>query len=140
MSTKIKDIMSRQVEVVRPDDSLQEAAKKMRSRDVGFLPVCDGERLVGGLSDRDITVRGTAEGKDPRKTKVKDLAEKQVCWCYQDQSVDDAAKMMQDKEVRRIMVIDRDSKQLVGIVSLGDVATKASVKTSGNVLEKVGPK
>jgi CBS domain-containing protein len=140
MSTKIKDIMSRNVQVVRPDDTLQEAAKKMRSHDIGFLPVCDGERLVGGLSDRDITVKAIADGKDPKKSKVKDFAEKEVAWCYADQSVDDAAKRMKDKEVRRIMVIDRNSRQLVGIVSLGDVATKASGKTSGNVLEKVGPK
>ena len=104
------------------------------------LPVCDGERLVGGLTDRDITVRVTAQGMDPKKTRVKDLAQKDVTWCYADQSVDDAAKKMKDKEVRRIMVIDRDTKKLVGIVSLGDMATKASVKTSGNVLEKVGPR
>ncbi|HTP00268.1 MAG TPA: CBS domain-containing protein [Anaerolineales bacterium] len=140
MSAKIKDIMSRDVEIVHPDDTLQQAAMKMRSRDVGFLPVCDGERLVGGLSDRDITIRATAEGKDPKKARVKDFAQMQVAWCFADQSVDDAAKRMQDKEVRRIMVIDRDTRRLVGVVSLGDVATKDSSKRSGKVLEDVGPK
>ncbi len=140
MSTKVRDIMSRNVEVVRPDDTLQEAAKKMRSRDVGFLPVCDGERLVGALSDRDIAIGAVAQGKDPRKTKVKDLARSDVCWCFDDQDVDEAARMMKDKEVRRVMVIEREGKQLVGIVSLGDLATKSSGKTSGSVLEKMGPK
>ncbi len=140
MSTKVKDIMSRDVHVVSPDDSLQEAAKKMRSHDIGFLPVCDGQKLVGALSDRDIAIHAVAEGKDPKKTKVKEIGTKEVCWCYDDQSPEDAAKMMKDKEVRRMMVIDRDSKQLVGILSVGDLATKSSSKTSGSVMEKTGPK
>ncbi len=140
MSTKIKDIMSRDVEVINPNDSLLDAAKKMRSHDIGFLPVCDGERIVGGISDRDITVKGVAEGKDPKKTRVNDVAQHEVAWCYADQSVDDAAKRMKDKEVRRVMVIDRESKRLVGVVSLGDIATKESSKTSGKVLEDFGPK
>ena len=140
MSTKLKDIMSHDVEVVHPDDTLQDAARKMRSRDVGFLPVCDGERLVGALSDRDITIHAVAEGKDPKKTKIKDLGKTDVCWCFDDQSPDDAARMMKDKKVRRVVVIDRDNKQLVGVVSVGDLATKASSKTSGIVMEKTGPK
>ncbi len=140
MSTKIKDIMSRDVHYVNPDDSLQDAAKQMRSHDVGFLPVVDGARLVGALTDRDIAVQAVAEGKDPKKTKVKDVASKEVAWCYDNQSPDDAAKAMKDKEVRRIMVIDHDSKQLVGVVSVGDLATKDSSKTSGSVIEKTGPK
>ncbi len=140
MSTMIREIMSRDVEVVHPDDTLQEAAKKMRSRDVGFLPVCDGERLVGAVSDRDITIGAVADGKDPKKTRVKDLVNSQVCWCFDDQDVDEAVKMMKDKEIRRVMVIERNGKQLVGVVSLGDLATKSSGKTSGNVLEKMGPK
>lgn len=140
MSKKIRDIMSHDVEVVHPDDSLQEAAKKMRSRDVGFLPVCDGQRLVGALSDRDITIGAVADGKDPKKTKVKDFAKSEVCWCFDDQDVEDAAKMMKDKEVRRIMVVDRLGKQLVGVVSVGDLATRSSSKTSGAVMEETGPK
>ena len=140
MSTKVRDIMSRDVHVVNPDDSVQDAAKQMRSHDVGFLPVCDGQRLVGTLTDRDIAIHVVAEGKDPRKTKVKDLAQHGVTWCYEDQSPDDAANMMKDKEVRRIMVIDRNSKQLVGVVSVGDLATKDSSKSSGSVMEKTGPK
>ncbi len=140
MSKKIKDIMSRDVEVVHPDDSLQDAAKKMRHQDVGFLPVCDGQRLVGALTDRDIAVGAVAEGKDPKKMKVKDVASRDVNWCFADQDVDDAAKLMKDKEIRRVMVIEREGKQLVGVVSVGDLATKSSSKDSGSVMEKTGPK
>ncbi len=140
MSTKVRDIMSRDVHVVRPDDSLQDAAMQMRSHDVGFLPVCDGERLVGTLTDRDIAIQAVAEGKDPKKTRVKDLGNREVCWCYDDQSPEDAARMMKDKEVRRVLVIDRDSKQLIGVVSVGDLATRSSSKASGSVMEKTGPK
>ncbi len=140
MSQKIKDIMSRDVHVVSPDDTVQEAAKQMRSHDIGFLPVCDGQRLVGALSDRDIAMGAVAEGKDPKKMKVKDIASSDVCWCFDDQDVDEAAKMMKDKEVRRVMVIERTGKQLVGVVSVGDLATKSSSKRSGSVMEKTGPK
>jgi CBS domain-containing protein len=140
MSKKIKDIMSRDVEVVSPDDSLQDAAKKMRSHDVGFLPVCDGQRLVGALTDRDIAIGAVAEGKDPKKMKVKDVASPDVCWCFDDQDPDDAAKLMKDKKVRRVMVIERQGKQLVGVLSVGDLATKLSSKDSGSVMEKTGPK
>ncbi len=140
MSKKVKDVMSRNVEVVHPDDTLQQAAQKMRARDVGFLPVCDGQRLVGALSDRDIAIGAVAQGKDPRKTKVKDVATPDVCWCFDDQSVDDASKIMQDKAVRRVMVVERDGRQLVGVVSVGDLATRDSGKTSGRVMEQTGPK
>ena len=136
---KLKDIMTRDVEVVQPDDTLQDAAKKMRARDIGFLPVCDGERLVGTLSDRDITVLATAEGKDPKKTHVKELAHSDVYWCFDDQDVNEATKMMKEKQVRRMVVIDHHDKKLVGIVSLGDLATKSSSKASSGVLESVGP-
>jgi CBS domain-containing protein len=140
MSTKIKAIMSRDVEVAHPDDTLQEAASKMRSRDVGFLPVCDGERLVGALSDRDITIGAVADRRDPKKTRVKDLARSDVCWCFDDQDVDEAARVMKDKVIRRVMVIERNGRQLVGVVSVGDLATKDSTKTSGSVMEKTGPR
>ena len=140
MSKKVKDVMTRDVEVVHPDDTIQEAAGKMRSRDVGFLPVCDGERLVGALSDRDIAIGAAAAGKDPRKTRVKDLASPGVYWCFDDQSVDEAARLMQDKEVRRMMVIGRDDRQLVGVVSVGDLATRDSGRTSGRVMEQTGPR
>jgi CBS domain-containing protein len=118
---KLKDIMTREVEVVRPDSTLQEAATKMKGIDVGPMPVCDGDRLVGMLTDRDITVRAVAEGCDPKSTKVRDVMTPDVFWCFEDQDVRDAAKLMQDKQIRRLIVLNRD-KRLTGIVALGDIA------------------
>jgi CBS domain-containing protein len=134
---KLKEIMTQDVEVVHPDDTLQTAARKMRERDVGFLPVCDGERLVGALSDRDVTIKAIAEGMDPRSTRVKDVVHSRVIWCYDNQNVSDAVRKMKENQVRRLMVIQRDNKQLVGVVSLGDLATNGTEKMSSSLLQSV---
>ena len=134
---KLKDIMTRDVEVVQPDESLQSAARKMKQRDIGFLPVCENDRLVGTLTDRDITVEAVADGRDPKKTQVKDLVHSDVIWCYEDQDVTEGAQLMEDKQVRRLMVVRRDDKKLVGVVSLGDLATHTKPKLFGEVLDKV---
>lgn len=136
---KIKEIMTSDVEVVRPDDNLQTAAEKMRRRDVGFLPVCDGQRLVGTLSDRDLAVRGVADGLDPKSTPVKELATSNVVWCFEDDTIADAAKKMQTGQIRRLMVIRRGDKKLVGVVSLGDLAAGGTVKASSDVLRSTSP-
>ena len=96
---KLKEIMTQEVEVVRPDDTLQTAAQKMKTRSIGFLPVCDGERLVGALSDRDITINATAGGLDPRTTRVKDLVHSKVIWCFDDQNVSEAARKMKENQI-----------------------------------------
>ena len=134
---KLKEIMTQDVEVVHPDDTLQTAARKMRERDVGFLPVCDGERLVGALSDRDVTIKAIAEGMDPRSTRVKDVVHSRVIWCFDNQNVSDAVRKMKENQVRRLMVIQRDNKQLVGVVSLGDLATNGTEKMSSSLLQSV---
>ena len=134
---KLKDIMTLEVEVVRPDDTLQTAAQKMKARSIGFLPVCDGERLVGALSDRDITVNATADGLDPKTTRVKDLVHSKVIWCFDDQTVSEAAQKMKENQIRRLMVINRREKNLVGVVSLGDLANNGHEKMSGSVLLSV---
>jgi len=128
--------MTRAAEVVRPDSSLQEAARKMKDLDVGFLPVCDGERLVGTLTDRDIAVRAAAEGKDPKTTRARDTMTPEVLYCFEDQDVAEAARIMKDKQVRRLPVLNRD-RRLVGILSLGDVATQTDEEVAGNTLEAV---
>jgi CBS domain-containing protein len=133
---KLKEIMTREVEVIHPDDSLQAAARKMKTKDIGFLPVCDGERLVGVVSDRDITVRATAEGVDPKAAPVRDSTTTELVYCFDDQGVDEAAQLMKDKQIRRLMVLNRD-KRLVGVVSLGDLATNGNKKLSEQVLESV---
>jgi len=133
---KLKDLMTKDVVVIHTDDSLETAAKKMRERNIGFLPVCDGERLVGTLTDRDITVQAIADGKNPKNTRVRDLVHSDVFWCFEDQEVQEGAKLMGDNQVRRLMILDHD-KHLCGVISLGDIATNGNDKISAQVLESV---
>ena len=134
---KLKDIMTSEVEVIRPDDTLRTAAQIMRNRDIGFLPVCDGERLVGALSDRDITVQAIAEGLDPKNTRVRDIVHSRVIWSFDDENVTSAVKKMKENQVRRLIVIHRESKKLAGVVSLGDLANNTTEKISSSVLLSV---
>jgi CBS domain-containing protein len=134
---KIKDVMTRDVETVRPDQTLQEAATKMKALDVGPMPVTEGDRLVGVLTDRDIVVRGVAEGRDARTTKVRDAMTSDVVSCREDDDVKDAANKMKDRQIRRIVVVD-GQQRVSGIVSLGDIAVDTGdEKMSGRVLEEV---
>ena len=134
---KIKDVMTKSVETVRPDQTLQEAASRMKSLDVGPMPVCENDRLVGMLTDRDIVVRAAAEGRDVRTTKVRDAMTPDVVVCSEDDDVKDAAKTMKDRQIRRLVVVD-GQKRVAGIVSLGDIAVDTSdEKMSGRVLEEV---
>jgi CBS domain-containing protein len=134
---QVKNIMSQNVEVVRPDSSIAEAAKKMKALDVGALPVSDGDRLVGMITDRDITIEATAQSRDPVTTLVRDCMQPEVIYCFEDQDVEEAERIMQEKQIRRLPVLTRE-KRLVGIVALGDLATKISqVKEVGTTLREV---
>ncbi len=134
---KVHDIMTPQVEVIPPDACLQEAAEKMRRLDVGLLPICDGRQLVGMLTDRDITVRATAKGCNPTTTTVREVMTDEVVYCFEDQDVEIPAQMMELRQIRRVPVVNR-AKQLVGIVSLGDVALETGNRDlSGETLERV---
>ncbi|MBX6315990.1 MAG: CBS domain-containing protein [Isosphaeraceae bacterium] len=134
---KIKDIMTPGVECVSPDDTIQEAARKMRDLDVGPMPVCDHDRLAGMITDRDITIRAVAEGRDPSSTKVREVMTEGVVYCFEDEDLEAAARTMQDQQIRRVLVLNRD-KRLVGIVSLGDLATESGDKAkAGEVLQDV---
>ncbi len=134
---QVKDLMTLDVEVVRPDTPLREAAEKMRSLNVGVMPVCDGTKLLGMLTDRDITVRATALGRDPNSTTVGDTMTPDVAFCYEDQDVSEVAELMQQLQVRRIPIVNR-AKELVGIVSLGDIAVDSNNdKLSSQVIEDV---
>jgi len=133
----LRDIMTINVEVIHPDATLKEAADMMKSLNVGPIPVCDGQRLQGMVTDRDITVRATAEGWDPNTTRVRDVMTPDVVYCFEDQDVRDAARMMEEHQIRRLIVLDRN-KDLVGIVSLGDMAVyTADDEETGEVLERV---
>ena len=134
---QVQDIMTPNVEVIFPAASLREAAEKMSRLDIGPLPVCDGERLVGMLTDRDITVRATAQGLDPNTTSVREVMTPEVVYCFADQEVEIAAQMMEVRQIRRVPVLDRD-KRLVGIVALGDIALQAEDRElAENTLEGV---
>jgi CBS domain-containing protein len=135
---QVAEVMTHGVECTRPDMTLQEAARKMRELDVGPLPVCgDHGKLVGMLTDRDITVRAVAAGDDPRTVKVRDVMTPEVIYCFEDEDVAKAAQLMKEKQVRRLVVLDRD-KRLVGIVSLGDLAVDTGDnELAGDTLEGV---
>src|SRR4051812_38615660 len=133
----VKEIMTHNVEVVSPGDTLEQAARKMEVLDVGPLPVCEGHRVVGMITDRDITVRATAAGCDPKTTLVGDAMTQGITCCYEDQDVSEAARLMKEGQIRRLLVMNR-AKDLVGIVSLGDLATEAGGQGQpGEVLKKV---
>jgi CBS domain-containing protein len=136
MAQKIQDVMTRDVEVISPDDTLRSAAEKMRDRDVGPIPVCDGQRLVGMLTDRDIVVRIIAQGKDAQSTRVSEAMSPHVEYCFAEDSLDGALRHMSSKQIRRLVVLD-SNKKLVGIVSLGDLSREASEERSGEALEAI---
>ncbi len=116
----IAEVMTTDVEVVRPEETLRDAARAMADLDVGSLPVCDGRKLIGMITDRDITIRAVAEGKGA-DTPVQEIMTDDVVWCSDSDSVDAVLQQMSDAQIRRIPVIDAD-RQLVGIVALGDIA------------------
>jgi len=119
---KIRDVMTRDAKLANPDDTLQHAAKLMEDCDCGVLPVAEGDRLIGMITDRDIAVRAVAHGKGP-KAKVRDAMSQEVKYCFDDEDISHVCKNMSEIQVRRLPVMDR-SKRLVGIVSLGDLARK----------------
>jgi CBS domain-containing protein len=125
---KISEVITRHVIVVRPDESVQRAAELMAQLNVGSLPVYDGHALVGIVTDRDITVRATAFNKNAADTLVHEIMTAQTESCAEDDSIEDVLRQMGDAQVRRLPVLNR-AKEIVGIVSLGDLATRQTVQT-----------
>jgi CBS domain-containing protein len=134
---QLRDIVTSPVETVGPESTLFDAAKTMLTRDLGWLPVTDqGEKVVGIITDRDITVRGVAGGLDAKKAKVEDVMSRDVFSCSIDSTVEEVCSMMEDEQVRRVVVVDEDEK-LAGVVSLADLASQTRGSESGEVLKKV---
>ncbi len=134
---QVSEIMTRDVQCIAPVATLQEAACQMRDLDVGSMPVCDEDRLRGMLTDRDIAIRAVAEGHDPESTQVREVMTTDVFYCFEDQDVSEAARMMREQQIRRLLVLNRD-KRLVGIVSLGDLAVETrDDRLSGGTLEAI---
>lgn len=131
---RISEVMTTNVQTVSPQDTVRRAAQMMDSLNVGALPVCDGERLVGMVTDRDIAVRAVSAGIAPDTAVVDDVMSTDVRWCFEDQPLDEVMQKMAGTQIRRIPVISHDAAhRLVGIVSLGDVATKADRAAASSI-------
>ena len=134
---KAKDLMSSNPEIISPETTLKQAAEKMKDQNIGFLPVGENDRLIGAITDRDIVIRGVAEGKEPSKALVRDILTDEIRYCMQSDSLDKVADMMSKLQIRRLAVLN-DNKRIVGIISLGDVATKSkNTEISGKIIEEV---
>ena len=133
---QLSEILTREVETIRPDTSVREAAQRMRSMDVGSLPVCDGRTLLGMVTDRDLAIRVLAEGRDPNATPVQDAMTPDVAFAFEDDDVQRAADIMKERQIRRLPVLDRE-RHLVGIVALGDIAMTGRDQVSGDALEQI---
>jgi len=134
---KISEILTPNPQCVSPQTSLTAAAGMMKSLDVGILPICENDRLIGTVTDRDITIRGVASGANPQTATVREVMTPDIIYCFDDEDVEDAAELMEQKQVRRLPVLTRN-KRLVGILSLGDLAVRTQRdKLAGEVLERV---
>jgi len=137
MRLKVRGLMTRGVETISPAATLEKAARQMKEHNVGLLPVVDGDRVLGVLTDRDIVLRAVSERLRPEMTRVKDVMTHAAIVCYEDQDVAEACLVMEKNLIHRLIVLDRDNR-LVGIVSLSDFAAKAKSETlSGHVLGSV---
>ncbi len=134
---QVQEIMTKDLEMASPSDSLFEVAKKMKSLDVGCMPVQDRNRIVGIVTDRDIVVRGMAIEKNPSDMSVNQIMSTNIASCFSDDSLEDAAHIMEEKKIRRLMVMDHNNTP-VGVVSLGDIAAKShQADLSNEILENV---
>lgn len=118
-----KDIMSKKPEFLPPNATIKQAADQMRTHDYGFIPIGENDRLIGAITDRDIIVRAIADGKDPSKTELRSIMTKGIRFCFENDSLEKVAQQMEQLQVRRLVVLNQQ-KRIVGIISLGDIATK----------------
>jgi CBS domain-containing protein len=132
---RVADCMTRDVRIANPDETIQQAAKMMADIDAGILPVGENDRLVGMITDRDIAIRGVADGKGC-DAKVRDVMSAEVRYCFDDEEIADVLRNMGDIQVRRLPVVDRD-KRLVGIISLSDAATGGERPKAGDALHEI---
>jgi len=133
---QLREMMTKPVEMITPQASLVDAARKMLIQDVGSLPVCEDEKLVGIITDRDITIRAIANGLDPAKTEVQEVMSHDVVSCGDNSDVEDACRLMQEQQVRRLVVTDEKSSP-IGIVSIGDMALQMREEQAGEILRDV---
>ena len=131
----VSECMCRDVSIVNPDDSIQTAARKMAEEDVGFLPVGEGDRLIGIVTDRDIAVRGVAAGRTPGSS-LRNVMSEKVNYCFEDDEADAVLHNMASVQLRRLPVVNRD-KRLVGVVSIGDLSRAENATSAGEALGEI---
>ena len=136
MGTNVRDVMTQRPRAVSPDTPISQVAELMAAEDVGAIPVVEGDRLVGMITDRDIVIRGLAKGKDPRGMPAADALSRELVTVGPDQDLDEALQLMASHQVRRLPVID-EQERLVGVVSQADVALAVKEKKSGEMLEDI---
>jgi CBS domain-containing protein len=133
---KIRDVMTQGVELIDPEATLRDAAVRMAETDLGILPVGEDDRLIGMVTDRDLVVRGLAQGSDPSQSTIREVMTDRVLYCFDDQEPSKAADDMAEQRIRRMPVVNRD-KRLIGMVSLADIACKHDSKKAGDTLKEV---
>lgn len=133
---KVKQAMHRNASWCAPDTPICDVAKRMKSEDVGAIPIGENDRLIGMVTDRDIALRAVAEGRSSKTTKARDVMSEGIVYCTEEQELEDAVRIMEDKQLRRLPVIN-GSKRLVGMLSLGDVSHAAGQSLSGELLKSV---
>lgn len=133
---KVNEVMTRDMHLATPDQTLAEVAAEMAKDDIGCLPVANKDRLVGMITDRDIVRRSTAQGVAPQAARVGDAMTTGVRYCFEDDACEDAAANMAANQIRRLPVVSRD-KRLVGIVSLGDLANRGVRQPAGEALAEI---
>jgi CBS domain-containing protein len=130
---QVRDVMSREVEVLEPGITVDEASRRMAARDAGAMPVGENDRLVGMLTDRDVVVRVVAANRDPAAITVREAMTPEVEWCFEDDALETAGARMAERKVRRLAVLNRD-RRLVGIVSVGDLAREEAGRATVTAL------
>lgn len=133
---QIKDVMSQNFKWMAPDSPVSQVAQEMRDMDCGFMPLAENDKMIGMITDRDITIRAVAEGKNPAECKARDIMTPKTYYCYDDQDVEEVCNNMGEIQVRRLPVVNRD-KRLVGIVSMGDLAQAASRPNVGQTQQQI---
>jgi CBS domain-containing protein len=136
MAKTIRDLMTSNPTTIEPDKTVVDAAKLMDSEDAGLLPIVEGQKLVGTITDRDIAIRVVAEGKDPQSAKVRDIMTSRLVTIDPDQDLDEALRLMAQHQVRRLPVVEEDGK-IVGIVAQADVAKHTSDEQTGEVVQQI---
>lgn len=132
----LKDVMSKDVQIASPEDTVSQVAQQMREGKFGMMPVGENDRMIGAISDRDIAIRVVAEGR-PLTTKVREIMSEGIIWAFEDDSIDEAARLMGAHQIRRLPVVNRD-KRLVGILALGDYAVgSADIEAAGEALSNI---